>query len=258
MRSATYVYGVLVGSRQPTLSGTPAGLPGAGKPRLLDAGEGLWLVAADAPLARYAADRIDHGLRDLRWVSRCALAHEAVVEHLARRATTVPMKLFTLFATDQRAVAHVQRARARLQRVAARIEGCDEWGVRVHLDEAKAARAALAGAGDVSAPASGAAFLMRKKQSADALRGVARKAAEEAEDLFAALARPAAEALERPTSHAHERTGILLDAVYLVPRTRSSVFASHARREAKRLAARGLRVTLTGPWPPYHFVKGKR
>src|SRR5688572_17770531 len=99
----------------------PRGLAGAGPVRLLDAGERLWLVAADAPLARYGAAAIERGLRDLTWVSACAMGHEGVVEHFARRATVIPMKLFTLFASDERAVAHVQRTRRRLDRLITRV-----------------------------------------------------------------------------------------------------------------------------------------
>ena len=76
------------------------GLPGAEPPRLLDAGEQLWLVVATAPVAQYGAAPIERRLQDLDWVSRCAMAHEAVVEDAARSGPVVPMKLFTLFSSD--------------------------------------------------------------------------------------------------------------------------------------------------------------
>jgi len=47
---ATYLYCLLRRSRAPDLSRAPAELPGLGRPRALDAGKGLWLIAADAPL----------------------------------------------------------------------------------------------------------------------------------------------------------------------------------------------------------------
>ena len=48
---------------------------------------------------------------------------------------------------------------------------------------------------------------------------------------------------------------LLLDAAFLVPRTRSKQFASTVVRETKALAATGYRVTMSGPWPPYSFVQ---
>jgi hypothetical protein len=52
---------------------------------VLDLDRGLFLVVADAPLARYGDDAIQRGLSDLDWVSRAAVAHEGVVESSSRR-----------------------------------------------------------------------------------------------------------------------------------------------------------------------------
>src|SRR2546422_9809885 len=93
-KKATYVY--CVASGRPSLPRAARGLPGAGKPRLLDAGGGLWLVVADAPIARYGEAAIARGLKDLEWVAQCALAHEAVVERVSAKATP-PVKPLTLF-----------------------------------------------------------------------------------------------------------------------------------------------------------------
>src|SRR5439155_1476887 len=137
-------------------------------PRTIDAGNGLWLVAADAPLERYGERPIERGLQDLAWVSSVAVPHEAVVEHLARTGTVVPMKLLTLFRSDERALEHVAKQRKRIDRLLERIEGREEWGIRVLLDEVAALRRAREEAQTVSAGAPGAAFLLRKKKEHDA------------------------------------------------------------------------------------------
>jgi hypothetical protein len=113
-------------------------LPGAGPPRALAVSPSLWLVVADAPLNRYGEASIERGLRDLDWVGDCAAGHERVVEQVAEASTVVPMKLFTLFASDERAIAHARVLAARIARIAERIDGCREWGVRVHVDERRA------------------------------------------------------------------------------------------------------------------------
>ena len=130
MSSATYLYCLVSAPKEPSLSKAPAGLPGASRPRTIDAGRGLWLVAADAPLSQYGEKPIEKGLQDLAWVSSVAVPHEAVVEHLSRAGTVVPMKLFTLFRSDARALEHVSRQRRRIDRLVARIEGREEWGLR--------------------------------------------------------------------------------------------------------------------------------
>ena len=50
------------------------------------------------------------GPRDVDWVANAAVAHEVVVEHFARRtgSTVLPMKLFTMFSSVERAVAETR------------------------------------------------------------------------------------------------------------------------------------------------------
>jgi hypothetical protein len=50
----------------------------------------------------------------------------------------------------------------------------------------------------------------------------------------------------------------LLDAALLVPTERGGAFKRTIRRLASALRARGYRLELTGPWPPYTFVADAR
>jgi hypothetical protein len=223
-----------------------------GRPRALRAGPALWLVVADAPLPRYAAASIETGLRDLDWVSRCAVAHEAVIEHVARAGTPiVPLKMFTLFADDARAVAHVGRLRKKIDGLLRRVAGRQEWGLRVMLDERRAlARAAGDGNGT---PASGTAFLLQKKSEKDAARRLALRARAEADRLFDHLAGHADDARRRRTT-ADTPGRLLLEAAFLVPMTRARAFRAETARRARALAPDGFDLSLSGPWPPYSFV----
>lgn len=253
--TATYLYCLVHARRAPSLARAPRGLPGMGPPRLLDAGEGLWLVVADAPLDRYGAAPIERGLRDLRWVSARAVAHEAVVEHAARAGTVLPMKLFTLFAGDDRALAHVGRTRRKIDRLLARVADRDEWGVRLSLDEARARRGIAAGAGRRAGPAAtGTAFLLRKKGEQDAVRRLVERAREEAERVFEDLARRADDARRHTPPQAPGAVRVLLDAAFLVPARQAARFRGAVRLLGARLARDGFQLTLTGPWPPYNFV----
>jgi len=251
--SATYLYCAARSARDP-LRGTrtrpPRGLPGAGLPRAIDVGAGLWLVAAAAPLERYSAETIDARLADLDWVSRCALAHDAVVEHVARHHPVIPMKLFTLFTSDERAVAHVARTRRKLDRLFARVADREEWGVRLLLDEARA----LAPRETPVAAASGTEFLAKKKAAKDARQRLVADALDEADALHGTLARLADDSRRRTPTVEGPTSRMVLDAAFLVRRSGASRFKMAATRAARALAPRGLTLSLTGPWPPYHFV----
>src|SRR3954471_13076126 len=135
----TYVYCIVAAPRRPRLARVPAGVPGAGKVRLLDVDAGLFLAVADLPLDRYSEAAINTGLADLDWVSRVAVAHEAVVESFIAATAVLPMKLFTIFTTDERALEHVRRERRRVGATARRVANHHEWGVRVIFDRTQAA-----------------------------------------------------------------------------------------------------------------------
>ena len=266
MSRATYLYCLVrPNAAPPPLEGVPPGLPGCAPPRLLDlkaASGGLWLVVADAPLPGYGGEEIQRHLQDLAWVSERALAHEAVVEHFLAAGTVVPMKLFTLFAGDERAAAYVRGEGERLERVLARIDGCLEWGVQVRLDEARAREVVAAEARSESGrhhlPGTGKGFLLRKKMEQEGARTLAERLRSEAGETFTALAAHASGAIRRepPTPEAAGR--MLLDGAFLVPRERSDAFEGEVARAAERLAGRACELTLTGPWPPYNFLEEGR
>jgi hypothetical protein len=258
--TATYVYCVVRSARPPDLRRAPAGLPGTGRPRALAAGSSLWLIAADAPLVRYGEAALARIVRDLDAMSRCALAHSAVVAHCARRNPVLPLRLLTLFASDARALAQVSRRRAAIAGRLARVAGRAEWGVQVRVDAAggAAARRTQAAARRETAGLSpGTRFLELRRRQRDATRRAVGGAREATAALYRALAGHAVAARRRPPVSIDGRPALLLDAAYLVPATHAARFRQALRRQAAQAARRGLHVRLTGPWPPYSFVAGR-
>jgi hypothetical protein len=250
-----YVYCLVAARRSPArLTG---GLPGTSAPRALEIGPGHWLVVAAAPRARYGTEAIAARLCDLDWVAACAAAHEAVVEQAGRGGTVVPLKLFTLFDSEARARAHMAALRPAVARALERIAGCDEWSVRVRLDLGRLQGARRRAAGRGAPPASGAAFLRRKLDEREAARRLTRQGRAEVEGTFERLAGVAADVRRRPPEAA-AGVRLVLDAAFLVARRRLARFRAVARAAARRLRAAGYELTLSGPWPAYHFVEPAR
>jgi hypothetical protein len=228
-----------------------------GRPRLVPAGSSFWLIAADAPLVLYDSAPIDRRLRDLTWVSTCAVAHEAVVEHLAKAGTVIPMKLFTLFASDERALVHIRQTRARLAQMVRRVAGRHEWGVRVSFDPERAPARSRRPPREAARGRPGTRFLMRKKTEQHAARRLAAQAHADVEWAFRQLRRGADDARRRAPLDAEAGARVLLDAVFLVPSTKVTRFQAAVKGVSARLVEAGCAVTLTGPWPPYNFVAGR-
>jgi hypothetical protein len=251
----TYVYCLVGAARKPPAAALPRGHAGMGRVRLLDVDRGVWLVVADAPLDKYGEAAINRGLADLDWVSRAAVAHEAVVEAFISAPAVVPMKLFTIFTSDARALEHIAGDRRRIDAVVKRVANHLEWGVRIVLDRAKATTvrgAARAAAGATS----GAAFLTRKKAQRDAATELVERAREVVTDLYDLLATHARIARRRAATELPVQGGpLLLDAAFLVPKARSARFAKLAARQTRELARQGYAVTVSGPWPAYSFIQ---
>lgn len=248
---ATYVYCAVQAARRPVPKRGHAGVPGADSPRVLPVSEGVWLLVSSAPIAEYGEAAIAGRLRDLDWVSRCAMAHEVVVEDAARSGAVVPMKLFTIFSSDARATAHVGRSGRKLARLFALVAGRQEWGVRASLDEQRAARGPAPAR---ASSASGTAFLLRKKEEKDAVRRGLETAVAETERVFADLSRVAVEARRRTPAQKTPERRLLLDAAFLVATKDAKGFKSAVAKHARARRDDGLEIALTGPWPAYTFV----
>jgi hypothetical protein len=247
------VYCLVAASRRPSPARVPPGLPGMGRVRLLDVSRGRFLVVADAPLDRYGEDAINRGLSDLDWVARAAVAHESVVESFIAASAVLPMKLFTIFTSDDRALEHVRRDASRVDALLRRVANHHEWGVRVVLDRA---RAAVPGARRDRPIVSGKGYLAQKKSQRDAAAELARHARDTVADLYDRLAKQSGLARRRTASELPVQGGpLVLDAAFLVPTRHTARFRSLAAREARALARRGYWLTLTGPWPPYNFIQ---
>ena len=254
----SYVYCLVAGTRRPSIARLRSRLDGAGPIRLLPlatTGRGLkqWLVVSDIPLDRYGEDVINRRLSDLDWVSRAAVAHEAVVESFIDAAALVPMKLFTIFTSDVRAAKHIEAERPRTDLAIARVRGRIELGVRVTLNQPAAKTAPRArGVG----AATGAAYLTAKKAQRDRAAEFTSRARDTVAELYDGLAIIAADAVRRSASELPVKGGpLLLDAAFLVARPRERSFRAAVARRAAALAPSGYSVVLTGPWPPYTFVR---
>jgi hypothetical protein len=248
----TYAYCLVRSTRRPSLRDVPAGLSGTRDLRVLAAGDGTWIVAGSVPAREYGEAALDRGLQNLDWVGRRAMEHEAVVEHFLSAPAVLPMQLFTLFTSDDRAVSHVMGDRKRIARILSRIERQVEWGLRLTWDE-KAVRESIGSAR--AQPATGAAFLSRKRDLLNVSRVQLGEARAEADRLYRAMTREATDARRRTaTEQAVPGSRLLLDAAFLVPAGKGRAFRAALRRNTKALGRSGVVVSLTGPWPPYNFI----
>jgi len=229
---------------------------GGGPVRAIAAGE-LTAVVGDVGLAEFGEQALRRNLEDLAWLEATARAHHQVIGALAELGPLVPIRLATVYSSDGGVAAMLADRDADFRAVLSRIRGRQEWGVKAYAAGRPGPQDAPVGA---AAPASreagaGAAYLQRRRGQLTAQKDARRRMLADAETIHAALCEQAADARLHPPQ-APQLTGtkalMVLNAAYLVDDERGAEFG--ARVEALADRHPGVRLELTGPWPPYSFA----
>ena len=208
----------------------------------------LWAVVADAPLDRFAGEQLQEDLQDVEAISRHAVAHAAVIEFFFRGAPVIPLKLFTLFSSDERLREHLQSRRTRFRRLFGELRGLEEWGVRVVVGQVE----------HDAAPSlkSGRAYLQVKKRLNDQNAAPSPSAMKDANSALKRLGRMASKLRKDAFPPAARGRPFVSGASFLVKAARRNQWKTEVATLTAALANRGHRLEVTGPWPPYHFVSG--
>ncbi len=245
----TYVYCIVSSSAPLPASKARAGVPGSGPVRALEIRPHRYLIVSTAPASEFAEGALSAKLSDLTWVSRAAVAHEAVTESFMDADAVVPMKLFTLFTSDDRALAQIRAGWRRVDAVIRRLNRHEEWGLRLVFDETRAPRPDAAPAG------SGRNYLLAKRQQHVSAAKHSASMRKVAADVLKAV-RPLARDIEQRavTTPPESRSRLLLDAACLVPRAKAERFRKSVDAQAKKIAPAGYALQVSGPWPPYSFI----
>ncbi|MEU5461246.1 GvpL/GvpF family gas vesicle protein [Streptomyces althioticus] len=236
--------------------GTPlqAQLTGVGgdPPRLVPHGD-LVAVVSHVPEADFAEESLRAHLEDLDWLTAVARAHQGVIDALTTVTTPLPLRLGTVFRDDSGVRSMIEAREENFLRRLDRLEGRVEWGVKVFL-ESEPEQAPEQPAPQPAAM-SGRDYLRRRREQTRSREDQWQRAETFATRLHETLVGLAEDsrlhAPQNPTLSGHRGRNVL-NAAYLVPRSRSEAFVEQVERTKDD--SPGLRVELTGPWAAYSFA----
>jgi hypothetical protein len=256
-----YVYGV-ASAEEATL---PEDLEGVDSehPVTLFHHRDLVAFASRVSLSEFGEGPLHENLNDVEWLEAKARAHERVLDHVLARMAVVPMRLCTIYSTEGHVREVLEREHDVFADALARLEGKTEWGVKMIAEpgalDAAADREFGTGGASAEELSAGAAYMREKSRAARRRDAVDRLAESWAQDVHDRVAAHAVEALLNPLQNP-EVSGhsgdMLLNGVYLVDDRSTAEFHSAIERLGTEYRTHGVSVELTGPWPPYNFVKG--
>jgi hypothetical protein len=250
---ASYTYAVC----RPFGAGTLDGLTGVGgrSVRLVSEGR-LAAVVSGVPLDEFDEQALRANLEDLSWLEGVARAHHGVVDAVARRSVTVPLRLATVYHGDERVREvlgeHGEVFDATLRELAGRVE----MGVKVYAETDTGPRSADPSREALPGESPGRAYLRRRRRQRDLRDDTWQRAArlcERADEVLGGLAR--AREQHQPQSAAlTEAPGEnVMNTAYLVDEERVEAFLV-AVRDLGSQACEGVRIEVSGPWVPYSFA----
>ncbi|WP_405560831.1 GvpL/GvpF family gas vesicle protein [Streptomyces sp. NBC_01180] len=251
----SYVYAV---SRGGTLSDVTSGaVPGLdGSVLRTVSADGLEALVSSVPDEAFGSDGMKAQMEDLKRLEEIARGHHAVVEAAYGATTVLPLRLATVYLSDERVAAMLHERRAEFAELLSWLEGHVELGVKVYADPHGPAEAQPPKASDPAAPVSpGRAYLQQRRaqrrNQQDAFRTAGDLAAEVPDRVAAVVRARVAHRPQQGELASSPGENIANDA-YLVPAGRVGEF----RRTLDALAdgRSGVRIEITGPWAPYSFA----
>jgi hypothetical protein len=257
-----WAYGVVDARAQPPLAAV-AGIAPGGPVLRIEAG-GLAALVSRVPRSEFAAEPLRENLNDLAWLERVARAHEAVLDGALAATTVVPLRLCTIYESDERLRAMLTEDHAALTEALELLAGRQEWGAKLLVDPERLhaqARATCDAANEIErgleGRTEGGAYLERRRLERHVGERAEVLAAQLAEGIHRRLCQCAVDAVTRPPQNrdlsGHEGE-MLLNAAYLVEADEVGQLRAVATAFEDAHADAGARVELTGPWPPYNFL----
>jgi hypothetical protein len=220
---------------------------------------GLTVLVSDVDLAEFGEVALRRNLENLAWLEEVARAHHQVIEEAARLFPLLPARLATVYSSDAAMTAvlgaRVQHARAALRRVGGRVE----WGVKAYAapDDDRRQRVPAQSSRDArGGEGAGLAYLKQRRAQLAARQESRGAVAASAQAVHSELSGHARQARLYPPQSAQlsgNRAPMLLNAAYLLEADGTADFT--AAVETAATAHPQLRLELTGPWPPYSFMR---
>lgn len=200
-------------------------------------------------------------LQDLDWIGPRACRHEAVVEEVMRHSPVFPLPFGTIFSCTDTLHEFLSRRHDRIVSFLGQMADREEWAVKGVLEEGTARQSFIDGMLDRALPDRQALPPGRRYFEERRLQNQLEKAWQlqlesTARDLACDLSRHVCAFCRREVpgrGNAPGGAAMLFNWALLVTRERGAALRAGLEQNEDRYRELGVRLHLSGPWPPYSF-----
>lgn len=214
----------------------------------------LAALASPVDLAEFGEEALRHNLEHLPWLETAARTHHSVIAEAAEAGPVIPLRLATVYRTEAGLADMLVRHRRDFEHAFDRVEGRSEWGVKAYA--AATHRASGEPATELGSDrGAGTQYLRQRKAQLEAAEDARKVAVASARDVHAMLSSVSAATDLHPPQDPQlsgRRDRMIMNGTYLVDDRAGSEFTAVVQQAAA--GHPGLRLELTGPWPPYSFA----
>lgn len=215
----------------------------------------LAAVVSTVPLDEFDEQALHTKLEDLRWLEEVARAHHGVVDEVALRVVTVPLRLATVYRGDERVRQVLREHEETFDATLTELLGRVELGLKVYA-EAETRAAAPTAPDSAASESPGKAYLRRRREQRDHRDDTWQKAArlcDRADEVVSGLAKARVRHRTQDAALSTASGENVMNNAYLVDEALVSNFFTMVE-ELNAQAPEGTRVEVSGPWAPYSFA----
>ena len=222
-------------------------------------GDGLSAVYTAVDAVDFSQPVIDARSKDLEWLGAIGYRHQTMMAALMRDGTVIPLRAFTLFASETSLRNHLLSEGEKLLRILERLDDKQEWTLRIEFRPEQWSEALIHRVDalkklmrEIDQAPSGKAYLLRKK-----LDDEKKKASRDAEQQVVAEVEEAVMhklACDTVAESRLQRGGAFPQINVLINRDEETRLEELRDELTRRYDAEGVTLAVTGPWPPYTFA----
>jgi hypothetical protein len=223
----------------------------------------LSAIVREVPLDEYSEDAIKARVQDYEWLVRSASEHQDTLALVHRHIPILPAKFGTIYPSDQAVRDALANTAGGVLALLNKLDGCDEWALHLFGNEETLREATLASDEELSrlrreleTATPGRAYMLRQRIADRVAIAVDEFQDQVIRDVFQSIRHLIIEFQSDPPNdelRTNAGESEIARASMLVHREQSDAFLDVVDSWPARDS--GVRMEVTGPWPPYSFTQ---